>query len=152
MIRRPPRSTLFPYTTLFRSRAASGPRASARSGAPPPRGARAGRAARARRSRGRVGSRRAPWGRRTRSGGPRRWQPPDSPDPTVRQVVDDVHEGPDVLDGRPGQDAVSEIEDVARPAGRAVEDVFHALTDVRRLGEEHRRIEVPLHRDVRAQA
>src|SRR2546422_8073378 len=135
MIRRPPRSTLFPYTTLFRSRAASGRRASARSGAPPPRGARAGRAARARRSRGRVGSRRAPWGRRTRSGGPRRWQPPDSPDPTVRQVVDDVHESPDVLDGRPGQDAVSEIEDVARPVGRAVEDVFHALTDVRRLGE-----------------
>src|SRR2546425_3828860 len=37
-----------------------------------------------------------------------------------------------------GQDAVSEIEDVARPVGRAVEDVFHALTDVRRLGEEHR--------------
>src|SRR6266581_9173318 len=27
MIRRPPRSTLFPYTTLFRSRAAGGPRA-----------------------------------------------------------------------------------------------------------------------------
>src|SRR3989454_7558777 len=26
MIRRPPRSTLFPYTTLFRSRAAAGPR------------------------------------------------------------------------------------------------------------------------------
>src|SRR6266849_5304764 len=27
MIRRPPRSTLFPYTTLFRSRSAGGPRA-----------------------------------------------------------------------------------------------------------------------------
>src|SRR3712207_7996242 len=27
MIRRPPRSTLFPYTTLFRSRARGGPRA-----------------------------------------------------------------------------------------------------------------------------
>src|SRR3712207_8028244 len=27
MIRRPPRSTLFPYTTLFRSRASSSPRA-----------------------------------------------------------------------------------------------------------------------------
>src|SRR5688572_31225327 len=26
MVRRPPRSTLFPYTTLFRSRASSGPR------------------------------------------------------------------------------------------------------------------------------
>src|SRR3712207_6890372 len=30
MIRRPPRSTLFPYTTLFRSLAAAGPRAAAR--------------------------------------------------------------------------------------------------------------------------
>src|SRR5690349_23127537 len=29
MIRRPPRSTLFPYTTLFRSRGTSGPRAPA---------------------------------------------------------------------------------------------------------------------------
>src|SRR3989442_11935806 len=31
MIRRPPRSTLFPYTTLFRSRSSPGCRASARS-------------------------------------------------------------------------------------------------------------------------
>src|SRR3712207_8474387 len=30
MIRRPPRSTLFPYTTLFRSRAFDGPRADPR--------------------------------------------------------------------------------------------------------------------------
>src|SRR2546430_13448535 len=30
MIRRPPRSTLFPYTTLFRSRAGSAPRRRAR--------------------------------------------------------------------------------------------------------------------------
>src|SRR5256885_6406989 len=36
MIRRPPRSTLFPYTTLFRSRwLASRPRCSATSGATP---------------------------------------------------------------------------------------------------------------------
>src|SRR2546429_6956393 len=32
MIRRPPRSTLFPYTTLFRSRAASGTACAARPG------------------------------------------------------------------------------------------------------------------------
>src|SRR3712207_7417164 len=32
MIRRPPRSTLFPYTTLFRSRMAGGPIAVARRG------------------------------------------------------------------------------------------------------------------------
>src|SRR5260370_16887618 len=35
MIRRPPRSTLFPYTTLFRSRVRSQPRGS-RDGLPPP--------------------------------------------------------------------------------------------------------------------
>src|SRR3712207_8632472 len=34
MIRRPPRSTLFPYTTLFRSRAGSGARRSATSSRP----------------------------------------------------------------------------------------------------------------------
>src|SRR2546430_11130929 len=35
MIRRPPRSTLFPYTTLFRSRVCLIPRTSARHSAPP---------------------------------------------------------------------------------------------------------------------
>src|SRR6266496_5739338 len=42
MIRRPPRSTLFPYTTLFRSRACRGRRARARRrrGSPWPRRAR----------------------------------------------------------------------------------------------------------------
>src|SRR3989454_5089115 len=35
MIRRPPRSTLFPYTTLFRSRGRRGPRGSAAPGAAP---------------------------------------------------------------------------------------------------------------------
>src|SRR2546422_4649192 len=45
MIRRPPRSTLFPYTTLFRSRAALDARVSLAAGPPPLRGAtrRAGR-------------------------------------------------------------------------------------------------------------
>src|SRR5207245_9949878 len=111
--------------------------------APPPEDGRAGRLGRARRARGRAGSRRAPWGRRTRSGGPRRW-PPDSPYPTVRQLVDDLHERPDVLDERRGQDPVTEIEDMARPAASAVEDILHALADVRRLGEEPRRSERPL--------
>src|SRR2546425_8630355 len=49
MIRRPPRSTLFPYTTLFRSRAVGPRRAAARpcaarSGAAPPSRCRAWRA------------------------------------------------------------------------------------------------------------
>src|SRR5258708_30629473 len=51
MIRRPPRSTLFPYTTLFRSRLRTGPARAAGSGARP----RAGR--RPRRRRGRLGDR-----------------------------------------------------------------------------------------------
>src|SRR3712207_8322125 len=37
LIRRPPRATLFPYTTLFRSPAARDPRAPPRRGARPPR-------------------------------------------------------------------------------------------------------------------
>src|SRR3712207_8336321 len=41
MIRRPPRSTLFPYTTLFRSRGADGDRPRRRRA--PPRGAHAAR-------------------------------------------------------------------------------------------------------------
>src|SRR3712207_8563820 len=36
MIRRPPRSTLFPYTTLFRSRHAPGPRSSTAMSVGPP--------------------------------------------------------------------------------------------------------------------
>src|SRR3712207_7840771 len=39
MIRRPPRSTLFPYTTLFRSRAGRPPHPDARGGRPDPRAA-----------------------------------------------------------------------------------------------------------------
>src|SRR3712207_8022719 len=49
MIRRPPRSTLFPYTTLFRSRAcARGDQASLRRAGGPPPGDRKGEVARAR--------------------------------------------------------------------------------------------------------
>src|SRR2546425_2853921 len=40
MIRRPPRSTLFPYTTLFRSRGSPGRRAARLRGRTPPRGCR----------------------------------------------------------------------------------------------------------------
>src|SRR2546421_9569535 len=39
MIRRPPRSTLFPYTTLFRSEVAAGYAADSSIGAAPPKGA-----------------------------------------------------------------------------------------------------------------
>src|SRR5690348_17443843 len=58
MIRRPPRSTLFPYTTLFRSRAAALPAAPGTTRRAPPRGPRT--------RRGR---------RRTRTGAARRRQP-----------------------------------------------------------------------------
>src|SRR3989449_6018787 len=59
MIRRPPRSTLFPYTTLFRSRAVGGARAGdgaclpLRSSPPEP-GAAAGRPGRGRHHRGAI--------------------------------------------------------------------------------------------------
>src|SRR2546430_6757442 len=46
MIRRPPRSTLFPYTTLFRSRDAEGTRDGGRRGPPGGTGRGGGRAAR----------------------------------------------------------------------------------------------------------
>src|SRR3712207_7099381 len=49
MIRRPPRSTLFPYTTLFRSQPEGGRRAP-RQGGPPDRGQPAGGGAAARRA------------------------------------------------------------------------------------------------------
>src|SRR2546421_6131552 len=68
MIRRPPRSTLFPYTTLFRSRASGRARERSRSTTPSP-GTRAPRGssrpttawAAGRRGRGRRGSLRARW-------------------------------------------------------------------------------------------
>ena len=43
---------------------------------------------------------------------------------------------------------MAQIEDVAGPAGRAIEDGLHAAADVRGLRQEHHRVEVPLHRDV----
>src|SRR3712207_7901173 len=45
MIRRPPRSTLFPYTTLFRSKAAIVPAAASGAGCAPPRSLVGGRTA-----------------------------------------------------------------------------------------------------------
>src|SRR2546430_13384761 len=57
MIRRPPRSTLFPYTTLFRSRRArsTSPRPARRAARPPPH------------AHGRRSAARAPWLRHKRS-------------------------------------------------------------------------------------
>src|SRR5260370_41987521 len=41
---------------------------------------------------------------------------------SLRHVVNHVHQGDDVVDRRLGQDAVSEVEDVAGPAAGAIED------------------------------
>src|SRR3989449_5664794 len=74
MIRRPPRSTLFPYTTLFRSRAAR-PRAAPRAASPG--------SARRRRRAGSSGSQ----GRRGSNGGTgrrRRWRGRRTPPPPPR--------------------------------------------------------------------
>src|SRR2546426_9312464 len=56
MIRRPPRSTLFPYTTLFRSAPAAGDRRGDFSGAAAPSGGRAAGGAAGQPARGRGGT------------------------------------------------------------------------------------------------
>src|SRR3989442_10973235 len=78
MIRRPPRSTLFPYTTLFRSQLHGHPRGAAR-----PRRRRALRDRRRAAARGRVAAR--PRGRRSARGARRR---------SARTVPPDRREGP----------------------------------------------------------
>src|SRR2546430_17280232 len=94
MIRRPPRSTLFPYTTLFRS----APRARRAAGAHAPPGSRRSRASREART----------WRRPTRPGPPGRGgclrPPPASPLTAVGVRLDD-HDGA----GRVVRDPVRDV-------------------------------------------
>src|SRR3712207_6857469 len=73
MIRRPPRSTLFPYTTLFRSSFGHGDAYEGTGGPRDARGGRLGRGARAGRVR-RQGRGLRSGGRARRQGGRRRWR------------------------------------------------------------------------------
>src|SRR5262245_50731291 len=66
------------------------------------------------------------------------------------QLVDRVHERPHGIDGRVREDAVPEVEDVSRPAGRLREDGGDALANDPRRREQRAGIEIPLDRTMRA--
>src|SRR6266446_4379360 len=84
-----------------------------------------------------------------RTEGGERWVRPGSVLPSLGgHLVDHVDERLHVIDGRVGQDAVAEVEDVARAAAGAAQDVGNPLADVRGLRHQHDGIEVALHRDV----
>ena len=59
-----------------------------------------------------------------------------------------VHQGTDMIHRRTGQDAVPEIEKVARPPGRLIQNRVRAAPNLRRRGKQHCRIEIALNRDV----
>src|SRR5262245_23031409 len=59
--------------------------------------------------------------------------------------VDVLDDGLDVVDLSRGQDAVAEVEDVARPAPRPLEHVVHPRQEARARRQQERGIEVALH-------
>src|SRR6266511_897437 len=69
-----------------------------------------------------------------------------------RALVDEACERLDVLERSGGQDAVSQIEDMSRAACRTPQDICRALEQPIARSEQQRRIEVPLHRAVGADA
>src|SRR5437667_10109190 len=69
-----------------------------------------------------------------------------------RQLVDGVDQRAHVIDRGLGQDAVAQVEDVPGATRRLVEDGGGARADLRDGCEQRRRVEVPLYRDVVAEA
>src|SRR5262245_24836598 len=67
-----------------------------------------------------------------------------------RQLVHHVDERDDRIDRRLLVDAVAEIEDVTGPAAHGVENLLYAAPDLANAGEQHRRIQIALHRHVAA--
>src|SRR5262249_22164780 len=65
-----------------------------------------------------------------------------------REFVYGVDQGSYVIDGGLGQDAVAQVEDVARASGGLAEDGGGAGSDLGHGGEEGGGVEVPLHRDL----
>src|SRR5581483_5485549 len=63
-----------------------------------------------------------------------------------RAFAHEPHHRLHVLAGCAGNDAVAEVEDVPRAAGRLIEDLMHAGTNHLRLGEERDGIEIALNR------
>ena len=71
----------------------------------------------------------------------------------LRQFMDGVDERPDVVDRGSGEDAVAEVEDVARPAGGLRRGSRRACApDLGGRGEQRGGVEVALDRDVVADA
>src|SRR5437868_2430374 len=70
------------------------------------------------------------------------------PSAPVGKLVDDLDEDLHVLDGRVLVDAMTEVEDVARPPAGGIQDGLRALPHICGRGQEHGGLEVPLHRDV----
>jgi hypothetical protein len=64
--------------------------------------------------------------------------------------VDEARERLDVLDGSGREDAVAEVEDVPGAPARSLQDVVGGAQQAMARPEEQRRIEVALHRPVRA--
>src|SRR5262249_39271968 len=64
------------------------------------------------------------------------------------ELVYGVDQGSYVIDGGLGQDAVAQVEDVARASGGLAEDGGGAGSDLGHGGEEGGGVEVPLHRDL----
>src|SRR2546428_7290669 len=71
---------------------------------------------------------------------------------SVAQFVYVVDQGKHMIDRGLGQYAVAQIEDMSGAASCLFENSAYALADVRQVGEEHGRIEIPLHAHAPARA
>src|SRR5262249_43147497 len=73
-----------------------------------------------------------------RAEGGERWVRPGCVRPLLgRHLVDHVDERLHVVDGRVGQDAMAEVEDVAGAAAGAAQDIGDPLADVRGLRHQY---------------
>ncbi len=67
-------------------------------------------------------------------------------------LVNQIDQGANMVDGSLGQDAVSEVEDMAGAAGGLLEDSSGLAVDLIAWGQEYDRIEVPLNGDAVAES
>src|SRR5205823_13757797 len=71
---------------------------------------------------------------------------------SAAQFVDIVDQGKHMIDRSLGQYAVAQIEDMSGATACLFENSVYALADVRQVGEEHGRVEIPLHAHAPARA
>jgi len=64
--------------------------------------------------------------------------------------VHHVDQCDDVIDGRVGKDAVSEVEDVAVTPAGLLQDAYGPAANLLHRPKQHDRIEIPLDRDIMA--